>query len=119
MGYPFGLLVSDVPDLYRLTIVLMTFLGGCRSSSPAGKRRVDGVDLVAASSNLDGVINGFPNGKSSQDGSSEVNGYTLTAATTIIAAISVASIVLFAAIFFVLQVHLRSRAKVAKRTSTM
>ncbi|RLU19494.1 hypothetical protein DMN91_008051 [Ooceraea biroi] len=71
--------------------------GGCRNSSPAGKRRVPGTEFSA-----DTVSESYDNyGKSNSN--SDSASLAVTAATTMAVAICLASVALFATIFIALQ----------------
>ncbi|XP_071645509.1 furin-like protease 2 isoform X1 [Temnothorax longispinosus] len=70
--------------------------GGCRNSSPAGKRRVPGTEF-SASAAIPETYNNY--GRSNNDSAS----LAVTAATTMAVAICLASIALFAMIFVALQ----------------
>ena len=99
-------------------MVLCLTAGGCRNSSPAGKRRVPGVELVSAKRPELHILPDDENGDKFELKDDSTN-FAVTAATTLAVAICVASIALFVTIFVALQVHLRGCAKVTKRNSTM
>lgn len=73
------------------------FAGGCRNSSPAGKRRVPGTEF-----STDIAISEAYDGRTSNNDSASL---AVTAATTMAVAICLASVALFATIFVALQVH--------------
>lgn len=75
--------------------------GGCRNSSPAGKRRVPGTDMPSNSIQFD---TDFESLKNSDDNINYSNTFTISAATLMAVAICVASVALFAAVFVALQV---------------
>jgi hypothetical protein len=91
--------------------------GSCRNSSPAGKRRVSGIELIPVEAVKFKALS--KNSKQNFEMKDESTNFTVMAGTTLAVAICMASIAIFATIFVVLQVHLRSRAKVTKRNSTM
>ncbi|XP_020283129.1 furin-like protease 2 isoform X1 [Pseudomyrmex gracilis] len=72
--------------------------GGCRNSSPAGKRRVPGTEFSADAANLEAYKNYGMTNSNNDSGSLAV-----TAATTMAVAICLASVALFATIFVALQ----------------
>ncbi|XP_031779685.1 furin-like protease 2 isoform X2 [Nasonia vitripennis] len=92
--------------------------GGCRNSSPAGKRRVPGAEFTPMEK---AKLNALSEASDSNgfDLKDESTDFAVTAATTLAVAICVASIAIFATIFVALQVHLRSCAKVTKRNTRM
>ncbi|XP_014467641.1 PREDICTED: furin-like protease 2 isoform X2 [Dinoponera quadriceps] len=71
--------------------------GGCRNSSPAGKRRVPGTEFLTDSA----VSEAYDNGRTNSNNDSAT--LAVTAATTMAVAICLASIALFATIFIALQ----------------
>lgn len=73
------------------------FIGGCRNSSPAGKRRVPGTEFLT-----DSAPETYENGRTSSNNDSTT--LAVTAATTMAVAICLASVALFATIFIALQV---------------
>lgn len=92
-------------------------LGSCRNSSPAGKRRVPGVEFTAAGlAKFSSLTDNIGKSMSFKD---DATNYAVTAATTLAVAICVASVALFATIFVTLQVHLRGCAAVTNRNSSM
>lgn len=80
--------------------IFLIFVGGCRNSSPAGKRRVPGTEF-SANPAVSETYNNY-GGTSNNDSAS----LAVTAATTMAVAICLASIALFAMIFVALQVHM-------------
>lgn len=76
----------------------MDLAGGCRNSSPAGKRRVPGTEFLSDSA----VPEAYDNGRTSSNNDSAT--LAVTAATTMAVAICLASVALFATIFIALQV---------------
>ena len=78
--------------------IFLIFVGGCRNSSPAGKRRVPGTEF-SANAAVSETYNNY--GGSNNDSAS----LAVTAATTMAVAICLASIALFAMIFVALQVY--------------
>ncbi|KAK0087632.1 hypothetical protein PV325_000511 [Microctonus aethiopoides] len=75
--------------------------GGCRNSSPAGKRRVPGADLPDTSyvSQYETAFEGYNNAINEEHSAT----FAVTAATMMAVAICVASVALFIAIFLALQ----------------
>lgn len=80
--------------------------GGCRNSSPAGKRRVPGTDIPSDTIQFD---TDFESLKNSDDNINYANTFTISAATVMAVAICVASVALFAAVFVALQAVSRRR----------
>ncbi|XP_044019968.1 furin-like protease 2 isoform X2 [Aphidius gifuensis] len=80
--------------------------GGCRNSSPAGKRRVPGTDIPSDTIQFD---TDFESLKNSDDSINYSNTFTISAATVMAVAICVASVALFAAVFVALQAVSRRR----------
>lgn len=76
------------------------FAGGCRNSSPAGKRRVPGTEFSVDT--ISQTYDNYDRTSSSNDSAS----LAVTAATTMAVAICLTSIALFATIFIALQVRI-------------
>lgn len=76
-------------------------LGGCRNSSPAGKRRVPGTEFASADSSISEVYASYEGTTDKNDSAS----LAITATTTIAVAICLVSVALFATIFIALQVR--------------
>ncbi|XP_058802575.1 furin-like protease 2 isoform X2 [Phymastichus coffea] len=92
--------------------------GGCRNSSPAGKRKVSSMEILPGRMtqiNIMSTAEGF----SSLTGKHNSTNYTFAVTTTVAVSICIASVIIFATIFLVLQVHLRGCAKVTTCNSTM
>jgi len=82
-----------------MEIYFLIFVGGCRNSSPAGKRRVPGTEFSANAA----ISETYNYGRTSNSDSASL---AVTAATTMAVAICLASIALFAMIFVALQVYI-------------
>ena len=76
--------------------------GGCRNSSPAGKRRVPGTEFASADTAISEVYTSYEGMTTDKDDSVTL---AITATTTIAVAICLISVALFATIFIVLQVN--------------
>ncbi|XP_066589847.1 furin-like protease 2 isoform X2 [Prorops nasuta] len=81
--------------------------GGCRNSSPAGKRRVPGSEFSASNpGEFEGYMDSSSSSSSSissSSGNADSASLAVTAATTLAVAICLASVALFATIFIALQ----------------
>lgn len=75
--------------------------GGCRNSSPAGKRRVPGTEFASADTAISEVYTSYEGTTTDKNDSVSL---AITATTTIAVAICLISVALFATIFIVLQV---------------
>ncbi|KAG6803980.1 furin-like protease 2 isoform X1 [Apis mellifera caucasica] len=74
--------------------------GGCRNSSPAGKRRVPGTEFASADTAISEVYTSYEGTTTDKNDSVTL---AITATTTIAVAICLISVALFATIFIVLQ----------------
>ena len=91
-------------DLISVNQLINVFLnvntGGCRNSSPAGKRRVPGTEFASADTAISEVYANYERTTDKSDSAS----LAITATTTIAVAICLIFVALFATIFVALQV---------------
>ena len=92
----------ELISVNQLTNVFLNVnTGGCRNSSPAGKRRVPGTEFASADTAISEVYANYEGTTDKNDSAS----LAITATTTIAVAICLISVALFATIFIALQVY--------------
>lgn len=100
-GFNYSAMNAEYSIEHKLMQIDDNVLGGCRNSSPAGKRRVPGAELLSLDSASD--MSRLDNQILMNDGK-ESAPLAVTAATTLAVAICLASVAIFATIFIALQV---------------